>query len=50
MITALFTPGKTLISTPLGDITKEGVHNYFLLLGKAYLSSSMAVVLTSSPP
>ncbi|WP_457753889.1 energy-coupling factor transporter transmembrane component T family protein [Thermococcus sp.] len=47
-ILALFNPGEPLISTPIGAITKEGIHSFFLLLGKAFLSSSAVVVTSNS--
>ncbi|ASJ17377.1 cobalt ABC transporter permease [Thermococcus chitonophagus] len=47
-LTALFWPGTPILNTPLGLITREGVYRFFLLLGKAYLSSSTVVVIVSS--
>nr|WP_255453644.1 energy-coupling factor transporter transmembrane component T [Thermococcus sp. JdF3] len=47
-ILALFNPGETLVDTPFGPITHEGVYSFFLLLGKAFLSAGTAVVITSS--
>ncbi|AFL94673.1 cobalt ABC transporter permease 1, CbiQ [Thermococcus cleftensis] len=47
-IMALFNPGQAILETPLGPITHEGIHSFFMLLGKAFLSAGTAVVVTSS--
>lgn len=47
-ILALFTPGKPVVTTPLGIITYEGIQRFSLLLGKAFLSSSAVVVVSNS--
>ncbi|CAD5243748.1 energy-coupling factor transporter transmembrane component T family protein [Thermococcus camini] len=47
-IMALFNPGRPLLETPIGPITHEGFHSFFMLLGKAFLSAGTAVVVTSS--
>lgn len=31
---ALFNPGETILSTPFGDVTREGLNSFFLLLGE----------------
>lgn len=47
-IFALFNSGEPLVSTPIGAITNEGIHSFFLLLGRAFLSSSAVVVTSNS--
>ncbi|NJE06261.1 cobalt ABC transporter permease [Thermococcus sp. M36] len=47
-VLALFNPGRPLMETPLGSVTYEGLHSFFLLIGKAFLSAGTAVVITSS--
>ena len=47
-ILALFNPGRPLLNTPFGPITYEGLHSFFLLLGKAFLSAGTAVVIVNS--
>lgn len=45
---ALFNPGETILSTPFGDVTREGVSSFFLLLGKAFLSAGTTLVVVES--
>lgn len=45
---ALFNPGEMILSTPIGEVTREGVYSFFMLLGKAFLSSSTVVIVSSS--
>jgi len=47
-ILALFTPGTPWLTTPFGMITYEGIQRFSLLLGKAFLSSSVVVVISNS--
>lgn len=47
-LAALFNPGVPILNTPVGAITWEGVYTFFLLLGKAFLSSAMVVVISNS--
>ncbi|WP_367884479.1 energy-coupling factor transporter transmembrane protein EcfT [Thermococcus sp. JCM 11816] len=45
---ALFNPGEAIFSTPFGDVTREGVSLFFLLLGKAFLSAGTALIVVES--
>ncbi len=47
-ILALFNPGEVILVTPIGAITKEGIYSFFLLLGRAFLSSSVVVLVSNS--
>ncbi|WP_341480967.1 energy-coupling factor transporter transmembrane component T [Thermococcus argininiproducens] len=45
---ALFIPGKAFITTPLGNITYEGMHRFLFLVGKAFLSASAVIIVSNS--
>lgn len=36
------------MSTPFGDVTREGLNSFFLLLGKAFLSAGTALIVVES--